>query len=191
MKLIDILPLENWVEIEQEINRQSGLNAAVYDVEGVRITDFKKWANRLCPALRETEKGQKFICAVAHQNIAARTIKARKTVVDECDAGLMKFAVPIFVGDEFLGAAGGCGLLRNQEQVDAYLVHRTTDLDEKVVEELAQDIETIPNDTLEAVINYLEKTVTEIIREFKTGSPGTVKRPPSVNPQEMNPVSSS
>ena len=191
MKLIDILPLENWVEIEQEINRQSGLNAAVYDVEGVRITDFKKWANRLCPALRETEKGQKFICAVAHQNIAARTIKTRKTVVDECDAGLMKFAVPIFVEDEFLGAAGGCGLLRNQEQVDAYLVHRTTDLDEKVVEELAQDIETIPNDTLKAVINYLEKTVTEIIREFKTGSPGTVKRPPSVNPQEMNPVSSS
>ena len=189
MKLIDILPLENWVEIEQEINRQSGLNAAVYDVEGVRITDFKKWANRLCPALRETEKGQKFICAVAHQNIAARTIKTRKTVVDECDAGLMKFAVPIFVGDEFLGAAGGCGLLRSQEQVDAYLVHRTTDLDEKVVEELAQDIETIPNDTLKAVINYLEKTVTEIIREFKTGSPGTVKRPPSVNSQEMNPVS--
>ena len=137
MKLIDILPLENWVEIEQEINRQSGLNAAVYDVEGVRITDFKKWANRLCPALRETEKGQKFICAVAHQNIAARTIKTRKTVVDECDAGLMKFAVPIFVEEEFLGAAGGCGLLRNQEQVDAYLVHRTTDLDEKVIEELA------------------------------------------------------
>ena len=59
--------------MSKEINRQSGLNAAVYDVAGVRITDFKKWANRLCPALRGTEKGQKFICAVAHQNIAAQT----------------------------------------------------------------------------------------------------------------------
>jgi len=174
MKLVDILPLEKWVEIEQEINRQSGLNAAVYDVEGVRITDFKKWANRLCPALRETEKGQKFICAVAHQNIAAQAIKTGKTVVDECDAGLMKFAVPIFLENEFLGTAGGCGLLRNQEQVDAYLVHRTTDLDENVVENLSEDIETIPNDRLESAISYLEKKVTEIIRELKSNSQGRI-----------------
>jgi ferredoxin len=84
---------------------RSGLNAAVYNVDGVRITDFKKWANELCPALRATAKGQEYICAVAHQNIAARAIKTGKTVVDECDAGLMKFAVPIFVADEFLGVA--------------------------------------------------------------------------------------
>ena len=174
MKLVDILPIEKWVEIEKEINWQSRLNAAVYDVEGVRITDFKKWANRLCPALRETEKGQKFICAVAHQNIAAQAIKTGKTVVDECDAGLMKFVVPIFVENEFLGTAGGCGLLRNQEHVDDYLVHRTTDLDENVVENLSEDIETIPNDRLESAISYLEKKVTEIIRELKSNSQGRI-----------------
>ena len=168
MKLVDIMPIEKWVEIEQEINRQSGLNAAVYDVEGVRIIDLKEFPNRLCPALRETEKGQQFICAVAHQNIAAQTVKTGKTVVDECDAGLMKFAVPIFVEDEFLGVAGGCGLLRNEEEVDAYLVHRTTGLDEEVVENLSENIETIPNDRLESAISYLEKKVADIIREFGT-----------------------
>jgi ligand-binding sensor protein len=142
----------------------------VYDVEGVRITDFKKWANQLCPALRETAKGQKFICAVAHQNIAAQTIRTRKTVVEECDAGLMKLAVPIFMGNEFLGVAGGCGLLWNKGEVDAYLVHRITDLDQTVVESLTQDIETIPDDRLEAVISYLEKKVTAIIREAEISS---------------------
>lgn len=171
MKLVDIMPIEKWVEIEKEINRQSGLTAVVYDVEGVGITDFKKWANRLCPALRETEKGQQFICAVAHQNIAAQTVKTRKTVVDECDAGMMKFSVPIFVEDEFIGVAGGCGLLRNEEEVDAYLVYRTTDLDEEVVEDLSENIETIPNDRLESVISYLEKKVADIIREFRTDPP--------------------
>ena len=85
----------------------------------------------------------------------------------------MKFAVPIFVENEFLGVAGGCGLLRNEGQVDTYLVHRTTDLDEKVVEDLAQDIETIPNDKLESAISYLEKTVAEIIREIRTVPQGT------------------
>jgi len=42
MKLVDIMPIEKWVEIEQEISRQPGLSAAVYDAEGVRISDFKK-----------------------------------------------------------------------------------------------------------------------------------------------------
>ena len=86
----------------------------------------------------------------------------------------MKFVVPIFVENEFLGTAGGCGLLRNQEQVDAYLVHRTTDLDENVVENLSEDIETIPNDRLESAISYLEKKVTEIIRELKSNSQGRI-----------------
>jgi len=35
MKLLDIMPIEKWVEVEKQINRQSGLNAAVYDVEAV------------------------------------------------------------------------------------------------------------------------------------------------------------
>ena len=172
MKLVDILPIEKWVEIEKEINRQSGLNAAVYDADGVRITDFKKWANQLCPALRATEKGQEYICAVAHQNIAARTIKTGKTVVDECDAGLMKFAVPIFVENEFLGTAGGCGLLRSQKQVESYLVHRTTDLDENVIKDLSENIPTIPTDRLESTVGYLEKKVAEIIRDFRSGAQG-------------------
>jgi ligand-binding sensor protein len=164
MKLLDVMPVEKWVEVEKEIHGISGLNASVYDADGVRITDFKKWANRLCPAIRETEKGQKFICAVAHQNIAAQALKTGQTIVAECDAGLMKFAVPIFVRDEFLGVAGGCGLLRGQEKVDAYLVHRTTDMDEKAAENLSEEIETISELSLQSVIDYLEHKVAEIIR---------------------------
>lgn len=167
MELIDILPVEKWVEIEKEINKRSGLNASVYDARGMRITDFKKWANRLCPSIRKTEKGLQSICSVAHQNVAAQVVKTRETVFDECDAGLMKFAVPIFVEDEFLGVAGGCGKLRGEGQVDAYLVHRTADLDEKVVGDLSSDIETISEDRLASVVSYVEKKVHEIIEEFR------------------------
>ena len=172
MKLVDIMPVEKWVEIEKEIIERSGLNAAVYDVQGLRITDFKKWANRLCPSIRQTEKGLQSICSVAHQNVAAQVLKTRETVVDECDAGLMKFAVPIFVDDEFLGVAGGCGKLGGEGQVDVYLVHRTADLDEKVVGDLSGDIETIGEDRLESVINYVEKEVGVIIAKFSAESRG-------------------
>ena len=163
MKLAEIMPIEKWVEIEKEINRRSGLNAAVFDAEGVRITDFKKWANRLCPAIRETEKGLKFICSVAHQNIAAEALKTGKTTVAECDAGLMKFAVPIFIDGEFLGVAGGCGMLRDHEQIDAYLVHRTAGIDEEAVKSLSEDIETITADRLASVVGFLENKVAEIV----------------------------
>ena len=167
MKLLDVLPTEGWIAIEKEINRRSGLNAAVFDAEGVRITDFKKWANRLCPAIRQTDKGLKFICSVAHQNIATQALKTKKTIVDQCDAGLMKFAVPIFVDDEFLGVAGGCGLLMDEEQVDAYLVHRTADMDEETAKNLSEDIEMIPNDRLSSVIDFLEKKVLELTGDLE------------------------
>ena len=137
MKLVDIMPVERWVEVEKEINKRSGLNAAVFDAQGMRITDFKKWANQLCPSIREVDKGLKFICSVAHQNVAARVVKTHETVIDECDAGLMKFAVPIFLDNEFMGVAGGCGKLRGEGQVDAYLVHRTAGLEEARIDDLA------------------------------------------------------
>jgi len=169
MKLDEIMPIEKWVELEKEINRKSGLNAAVFDAAGVRITDFKKWANRLCPAIRETGKGLKFICSVAHQNIAAQAFKSGKTRVAECDAGLMKFAVPIFLIDDFLGVVGGCGLLRHPAQIDAYLVHRTTGMEEAAVKSLSEDIETIPAHCLATVVDYLEHKVVDIVREYRAG----------------------
>ena len=57
-------------------------------------------------------------------------------------------------------------------QVEKYLVHRTANLSEEVVEELAADIETLPEDNLESVIDYVEKTVTEVIREFRANFGG-------------------
>jgi ligand-binding sensor protein len=161
MKLTDIMPIEQWVEIERELHRSAGLNAAVYDADGLRITNFKGFANPLCPALRETGKGQKFICAVAHQNMASQAAKTGKSLVAECDAGLMKFVVPIVINDEFLGTAGGCGLLREQEQVDTYLVHRTTGLAEKEVQQLAADVDIITPGKLEQALNFVETSVAE------------------------------
>ena len=166
MELIDIMPLEKWVEIEKIIHRKSGLNAAVYDARGKRITNYIKWANKLCPSLRATEKGLQSICSVAHQNVAARILKNHQTVIDDCDAGLMKFAVPIFLRKEFVGVAGGCGKLRGQGQVDGYLVHRTTDLDENLVNDLSGDVQTISESGLESVINYVENRVNEVIEEY-------------------------
>ena len=71
MELTDLLPLEKWAELETEIHARSGLESNVFNTDGIRITDNKVWVNRLCPAIKATDKGQAFICAVAHMNLAA------------------------------------------------------------------------------------------------------------------------
>ena len=157
MTLLDILPVEKWIELEIEINRRSNLNASVFDANGIRITDFKKWANRLCPVVKANEKGQSYICAVAHQNAANQAQKTRDAAIIECDAGLVKVVVPIFVEDEFLGVAGGCGLLLQDSEVDTFLVNKTTDIDLEKIGNLSNDIAIISMEQLKSVIRYIEK----------------------------------
>ena len=109
MKLTDLLPLEEWIAFEQELNQRFGLDTNVFDINGYRISDFKQWANQLCPAIKATDKGQSFICAVAHMNVAGQAMQTKGPVIEECDAGLVKIVIPIYVKDEFIGAVGAWG----------------------------------------------------------------------------------
>ena len=168
MNLTDLLPLDEWVTLEKEIHRRSGLNASVFDINGIRITDYKKWANPLCPVLKANEKGQTFICAAAHQNIAAIAQNRRKPVVEECDAGLVKIVVPIFVGEEFLGGAGGCGLLLGDDgEVETYLVHMTTGIAEEEIEALAKDMGRISMEDAEALGEFIAGEIEQIVATYE------------------------
>jgi len=170
VKLSDILPLEQWVELEQEINQKFRLNASIFDTNGIKITDFKKWANKLCPVIKANENGQKYICAVAHQNIAAQAIKTRKSVIGECDAGLVKIAVPIFLGHDFLGIAGGCGKINNGSEIDSFLVNRITGLDEKRISRLSEDISGMTTGQAEAAIEFIQKKIDRIVSNFENSN---------------------
>ena len=162
MELTDILPLEKWIKLEQEINRLSGLDANVFNTKGVRISDVKNWANRLCPAIKDTDKGQTFICAVAHMNLAAIAKNTRKSVIEECDAGIVKLVVPIFIKDEFIGAFGACGLLAEDGEVDSFMINKTTGIDEKKIESLSNDNKTVSKATLMALVPTLEDEMESI-----------------------------
>ena len=157
MTLVEMLPVEKWIELEMGINKRSNLNASVFDANGIRITNYKKWANRLCPVVKADEKGQSYICAVAHQNAASQAKKTGDPAMIECDAGLVKVVVPIFENDEFLGVAGGCGLLLKDSEVDTFLVDKTTDIDPGEIENLSNDIATISMEQLKSVIKYIEE----------------------------------
>lgn len=157
MKLTDICPIEKWMAFEKNIHEKSGLDANVFNPDGIRITEYKEWVNRLCPAIKAIDKGQSYICAVAHMNIAAQAMQTRMPAIEECDAGLIKMVVPIFIGDEFSGAVGACGLLSEDGEVDAFLINKTTDMNEDVIQDLSEGIGTISRQKTEALAEYIQQ----------------------------------
>ena len=167
MKLTDIAPLNIWLELEQKINERSGLNASVFNVDGVRITDFKRWANKLCPLIKGDEKGQSTICAVAHQNIAAQARRTRKPVIAECDAGLMKLVVPIFTNGKFLGVAGGCGYVLGNGEVDTFMVNKTIGIAEEKLANLSDDIPVMTSEQAQAHTEFIQSEIERILQDYE------------------------
>ncbi len=170
MKLTDIAPLERWMDLENDINTRSGMDANVFDTKGYRISPQKHWANELCPAIKDTDKGQSFICAPAHMNIAAQAMRSGDTLIEECDAGMIKLVVPIFAGDEFVGAVGACGMKFEDSEIDAFLVNKMTDIDEEKVASLAVRVPAITREKTEALGRYIRNRVDAILLEGRLAS---------------------
>jgi len=167
MKLTDILPPEKWIELEKDIYERSGLASNVFDIEGIRITDYKVWVNRLCPVVKADDRGQSFICAVAHMNIASMAKESKKPYIGECDAGLIKLVVPIFVKGEFSGAVGACGLLLDDSDVDSFMVNRTLEMDDENIESLSRDIRRLSEEEVEALGEYIAERIEEIVGDYE------------------------
>jgi ligand-binding sensor protein len=167
MKLNDILPTDKWIALEKDLHNRYGLDVNVFDTSGVRISDFKEWVNRLCPAIKATDKGQSFICAVAHMNIAAQAMQTRRPAIEECDAGLVKIVVPIFMDDAFLGAVGACGLLIDEGEVDTFLIDKITGIDEETAQELAADAGKISTADAESIAEDVTRRIASIVAAYK------------------------
>ena len=165
MELTDLLSLEKWTQIENEIHEHSGLESNVFNTDGIRITDNKVWVNSLCPAIKATDKGQSFICAVAHMNLANQAKDEKRPVIEACDAGLMKIVVPIFVDGDYIGAVGACGLLPAGGEVDSFLVNKITDIDEEKIEALCEDLAVIEKNSAEEVAQFIWEKIEAVVSE--------------------------
>jgi ligand-binding sensor protein len=165
IKLTDLVPLDKWIELEKDFHKKSGLDVNVFDTKGYRISEFKNWANRLCPEIKATDKGQSFICAPAHMNIATLAMRSKQPVIEECDAGMLKLVVPIFFDDEFVGAVAACGYLLNDAEVDSFLVNKMTDISEDMVERLSDGIDSITTEKAEMFAQYIKNQITGIVKQ--------------------------
>jgi ligand-binding sensor protein len=167
MKLADIVSPEKWHELEKEIFHSSGLNVSVFDANGSMISDYPKWANRLCPVIKDDEKGKGMICVSANNNISLIAKNSKRPVTEECDAGLLKFAVPVFSGNEFLGVITCCGLLSEDGEVETFLINKITGIDEGKIKSLSKDIRIITTEKTDSLVQYIEKELSALIPDYK------------------------
>ena len=163
MTLLDIGPIETWEALETELYEKFNLQGSVFNPEGMRITSVKNFSNPLCPAIKSLEKGQTFICSAAHMTMTAMVKQSRHPLVEECDAGLTKLVVPIFYKDEFVGVAGGCGLLPREESVDSFAVSKITDMDEEQVKRLGSDVPSVSEDTISQAVDFIQERIQQIL----------------------------
>lgn len=163
MRMTDLLPLEGWAAIEQEIHERFGLNARVYDERGFSFTGHTTWGNRLCPAVKASKAGLAAICSVAHTALAAEAKIGKKTVVEDCDAGLLKICVPVFKDEEFVGVVGGCGLLSPEGEIDAFMVEKAAELSEAEVESLAAGVGRMTPERVAEAVRWIEDRVAAVL----------------------------
>lgn len=167
MKLADILPKEDWARLEQEIYEKSGLMGMVYDTDGFTFTGPKDFVNSLCPAIKSKKESLAAICSIANQNMMAQAEKTGKPVIAECDAGMTRVSVPIFVNGIFMGTAGGCGRKLPDSDIESFLVAKVMGKGEEEVESLAADVGEITEEQAEELAAFILARLAEMLEKAK------------------------
>jgi ligand-binding sensor protein len=159
MNMTDLLAKEEWAALEKELHERWGMNACAYGADGFTFTGYKNFGNPLCPAIKASPAGIQAICSVAHQNMAAKAKTTRKTVVSQCDAGMVKICVPVFSNGGLAGIVGGCGKLPEGGEIDAFAVEKATGLPEAEILALAARVAPLSAAQVREITTFLEGAV--------------------------------
>lgn len=167
MQLTHLLSIEKWNDLESDLANRFHLQSSIFNTEGIRITTHKNWTNSLCPVIKSIDKGQSFICAVAHMNLSNQSRQTKKAVIEECDAGLVKLVVPILYHDEFLGVIGGCGLLPYGGEVDVFAINKIIDMADEKIETLSSGIQTMTHEDARSACDYIGDQLETIFNNYR------------------------
>ncbi len=161
MEITNIMSTERWKQLAEDIYTLFGLNGAVLDKNNVLVHSSTKWANRICPDIKSGDN--RVLCASAQKRLSKMAEEKRKPVIDECDAGFIKFVVPVFSDDEFLGTVSGCGCLSGDLETDSFYIGKLLEKEEEKVKDLLTSVRRISQDTVQEAIEYVQRKIKEIL----------------------------
>lgn len=162
MELTDIMPAEDWKMMAEKISRNFGMNGTVYRRDNSVLAKSDEWANKVCQAIKSGDAV--VVCSSVQQRLSKVAAENKNFVTGECDAGCIKFVVPIFFRDEFVGMVGGCGRIPEGSEVDAFYIGKLLGKTKEETEKLLASMNYITDDKLNEAISYTRKQLQESLR---------------------------
>ena len=172
MEMTDILPVAAWAELERDITERFGVNAHVYNDKGQPFTGHATWENKLCLAIRESKSAATGICAVINQVLGHEVRETKAPAITDCDAGMLVVCVPLFIKGELVGMVGGCGGFADDNEPEAYLLEKMAGLSEDKVEEICAGMPRKTAAEVQALSDYIEGRVAEIVKGYEARQAG-------------------
>ncbi len=160
MSVYDLKTEEAWQEILDTAARRFDMPAALMDENNV-ILQQSGTRNALCRAIREGRESKPLICGQSQQYMAEVAWKTEKPVIDSCEAGLAKVVLPLFHEGRRAGTLTACGLCGRGEEVEDFLVQKSTGLDDEALSELKSGVRSVDVETLKVRAEDLYSQIRE------------------------------
>ena len=166
MEITDLASRKQWVAFAEQLHERFNMNCTIYDASGISVTGEPRWCNRFCPRAKGNADFLTTVCASGNQNFMAQAARTKKPVIGECDAGLLKIAVPVYSNGEFLGTAGGCGRLPQGGKIETFVIEKTLGIGETEIADLTDGLETMTNQQAEEMVAFVERHVAQLMDNF-------------------------
>lgn len=163
MNIISIMEESQWRELLSELFQRVGLAMSLTDPGG-KILLHEGARNELCVLIREKPDTLSGICSQTNIAMLGQAKSTKAAVVDYCEAGLIRVAVPIYIDGELLGQVTGCGLMEDPDVVDAFFLSKELGIEEKQAMDLSADISKNPESSMEALKNSIDSSVETWLR---------------------------
>jgi ligand-binding sensor protein len=159
MRVYDIKSPEEWQHILDDVCQASGMPAALVDAQSVVLQSSGE-RNPLCAKIRSINESLSFICAQTQLFMVESSRISRKPVIDACEAGMLKFLIPLFLDGEFLGAVTVCGCSFPEEEIEIFGISQVTKMKEDEIVNLVKQVPEIEQAKVDAIVDQLFQKLT-------------------------------
>ncbi len=148
IKISDLINVEEYQEMQDNWTKATGIGFITVDAEGKPVTKQSGFTD-FCQALREKEE-YRDLCYFCDDCGGRKARKIGKPYVYTCHTGLVDFAIPIMLGDQYVGAILAGQVNAQDKETLKPITSRKVDWEKD--EELVELYNKTPKMTLEKIL---------------------------------------
>ncbi len=155
MNVFDIKTEEEWCGLLDGFHDQTGLAVSLTDPNG-KILLTCGVRNPLCQAIRDKPETLTYVCSQTNMAMTAEVKATRHAVLESCEAGLVRVAIPVLKDGELVAQVTGCGIAASKDEIDVFMLSRQLGLEETEINELVEKVVVGSEEDIEKVAEKIE-----------------------------------